>query len=423
MIECPSFPNIGLNIKNNKIIFKSNEAIFSDEKSFQVEDVKIIIDRKDIIIEGKSNIHLMGGKSFKVEFTSYNGWKIKISQCAITNQSSPSGNFKGKCLDLKSTRGPKIREDEEIRVWVPLENIKIDNHGARTFDSASLDRLILKDDSVKYFINSTGYFFIEDHYNSIDNRWKNILFNISDLLTFFTSNFIHLRIYVILGSKNNAEFRVKPLNSTTGAGSSIFWPDYPGEAFNFINSTYDNYSLFKTKLNLTQAINYFVWMKNASYYDSSKYLFGAIFMETLKYGFAKFYKEYQEKDHRFIKPGKRDKYNFKELVIEIFNEFELDINLIQRKFYKSSGLGPIINSRLYGSLFFGKGIIENLVDHRNNVIHEGNIKLDNKSLIKQMNYLEWIIEILLIKILGVDCLYWDPAENKWVQSKDFIKEF
>ncbi len=86
-------------------------------------------------------------------------------------------------------------------------------------------------------------------------------------------------------------------------------------------------------------------------------------------------------------------------------------------------MGPIINSRLYGSLFFGKGIIENLVDHRNNVIHEGNIKLDNKSLIKQMNYLEWIIEILLIKILGVDCLYWDPAENKWVQSKDFIKEF
>ena len=289
--------------------------------------------------------------------------------------------------------------------------------------------LLLFNEKTKDFANSTGYFAFVDTYQELRGKWYEIFNNFHYLFGFFSSNFISLRVSYIEGLTGK-EIRISTPSDSERSGSSIFFKR-SWQTFKFLNSSYDNFVKFKDDLNLRVVISYFVWMKNSTFIDSQKYLMGVILMETLKFAYASKIKKYPKRGMHFQKPvgsgGSRNIY-FTELIKEIYIEFNLDINKIHARYLAMEFENsfkckvPIFYPIDFYEISKKNNFVDDLTNFRNEVVHEGNIKLDYPEIRKQMNYIEWSIEILLLAILEVDCEYWDSCGNGWVESQQLIKK-
>lgn len=399
---------------------------------YDIENVNVIIS-DSITLEATYNGQLSHGE-YQLTFISDDGWRIENVNVTINNIESSYGHeikssLKGKFLKFKASQGV-INNHDNVMVFKLLEDCKIGD--STKFTSDELIGLCLIKEKIDCFPRSTGYFVFEDLYESIENKWDEIFNNFHFLLGFFSSNFVNLRCYFIKGPEDYMEIRCNPINKSTGAGSSIFWGDRPSEISKFLNSTYENFIRYKEDLNLPIVIDYFVWMKNSPYIDSHKYLLAVILMEALKYAYASKFKSYSKSNSKFLKPTATGTKNmgFLDLIKDIYSDFGLDIIKIHIRYIKKAfktefnkdisdiyPSDPLILSRICKKENFAKY----LKDYRNEVVHEGNIKADYHRTTRQMNFIEWSIEILLLKILGVNCYYWDSCENDWLNAQKLIK--
>ncbi|EKF86551.1 hypothetical protein [Methanobacterium formicicum] len=185
-------------------------------------------------------------------------------------------------------------------------------------------------------------------------------------------------------------------------------------------------------------------MKNQSYIES-KYLLGCVLLETLKYAYADHFKSYEKKKDFFYREGTTERYTFKDLIYEIFSEFDININKLQswidqvedgfyhirsdlnRYCIKELGIkGYNFDNQLFNELCsshniqFNESFIEYLTKYRNEVIHTGKIGTTYPHLKLHLNYLEISIELLLMNILGVNCLYWNSPDDCWSNSLDLL---
>ena len=130
-------------------------------------------------------------------------------------------------------------------------------------------------------------------------------------------------------------------------------------------------------------------MKNTSFVDNS-YLLGCVFMEGLKYSFAKNIKRYpyNARAHKFLKPDGVAKYSFEDLINKLYEHFHI----------------------ADGDTTF--------IKYRNEVIHEGVLSsISFEEILAKKRDLEITIEHLLLNILKYDGNYWDKPSGEWVDYK------
>jgi hypothetical protein len=453
-IQIPDFNLKYVTIDEEKFLeFKADLGTFTSSNNVIKVETLIIHVGEEILIEGTIEEDPADRISLDLDLISNDGWKIHISRCTIHEIHYHSYNnylnFKAHGFEIKATNG-KIHSTELVKQYKVAESLEFNTRSPISFESTLLKGLTLIKGEIPNFPNSTGFFILEDTYESIENKWKNVFDNLYYLLSFYSSNFIGLRVSFIEG-QNYSEFTLKSLNKTTGNGMSIFYRTYPDELFTFLNSTYDNYIELKSKLNLEYVLNYYILMKNQSYAESM-YLMGCILLETLKYAYAKDYKRYKQTENDFFLRDNetRDRYSFKDLIYEMFLNFDINLNKLQSwidgvengDYYLRSDLNRygIKEAKMQGyklknyqllneicssrNIHFKESFVEYLGKYRNEVVHTGKIKTEIPHLIKNLKYLERSIEILLLKILGSKCNYMDPHIKGWINLKelwDFIK--
>lgn len=400
--------------------------------NFDIKDVKVII-TDSINFEATYDGQFILGE-YQLTFVSDDGWKIENLNVLINDTEINYGRgiksaLKGIFPKFKASKG-NINNQDKVLAFQLLEDCEIGD--STKFISDELKGLYLINEKIDYFPRSTGYFVFEDLYESIENKWDEIFNNFHFLLGFFSSNFVNLRLCLIQGPNGYMEIRGHSINESTGTGNSIFRRSRPLETSKFLNSTYDNFIRYKESLNLPIVIDYFVWMKNSPYIDSHKYLLAVILMETLKYAYASKLKRYPKSNLKFLKPTPSgpQRMDFIDLIKDIYLEFNLDIIKIHLRYiekdFKNEFKKPIFNlypsdPRILTKIYEKKNFTNYLKDYRNEVVHEGNIKADYSEIRRQINYVEWSIEILLLRILGVDCYYWDSCENAWLDAQKLIK--
>jgi len=333
-----------------------------------------------------------------------NDWEIELSNvyCGIGSE------IEGYSLDIQAinlkAKNGKIESLETVQLYKILEcygdKKKIDSEYVfKPDDLQNLKFICLPLEDLEY---SIGYFLLEDTYENIKSREEELTDNLYNLLSFFVANFVSLRLSILIGPKGT-EINGSTINTmSSGKGSSIFYHERANELSNYLNSTYDNYVLYKESLGLKAVFRHYIRMKDSNHTEPIL-LYGSILFECLKYHYAK-YKNYIEVNNRFIKtsanhkvelkssgkykPIERlypiDKYSFKELVEEIYDEFK------------------VVNRDT------------NFIKYRNGVVHQGIFDvpfIESKIILKD---LEKSITETIFNILQFKGLYSELDSYNWV---------
>ena len=360
-----------------------------------------------VIIEGTiSATHSQDINNFDIIFQDKNGWSITAKNFSIFEENvtiqagaisgQPSATFKSRGWKLVANRG-EINEDNNVNIYNILTDIefasevKIDGFRDRgvKFILDELKDLVLIKTNISQVPRSVGYFSVNDKLGVYETKWKGCLDNLLLILRFAASNYINAPIIYINSSTGAERIEITSCIEYEGHGSRIFYLSYPGTISELVNSTYKQFVSMRQDLDLDKLIMYYIMMKNSHFVDNS-YLLGCVFMEGLKYSFARNIKRipYDTRAHKFLKPDGKTKYNFDELIRLLYSEF--DIN--------------------HGSTAF--------IRYRNEVIHEGAISsIGFKDILLEKQELEITIEHLLLNILKYEGLYWDKPSRQWVDYK------
>jgi len=159
----------------------------------------------------------------------------------------------------------------------------------------------------------------------------------------------------------------------------------------------------------------------------------AIF-ETLKHAYASKFKGYKKKKYDFLKLGSKEIYDFKELVYEMFSEFDININKVQnwidntenciyslkkKENYSNNDLKLMNEICSSHNIQWKESFILSITDYRNEIIHSGKFETGTTNLFKHYGYLEKSVELLLIKIMNINCEYWD-SRSGWINTKKLL---
>lgn len=351
----------------DNLTFEDNRIVFCDLKIYKGIDLIIL---KDIIVLGFS-------------------WGIKVSA------------FFNKFIIKKDSL--QINENDKVNVIKMIGNIPFKNWGKEKFDNNNLNGLVLKEyeinSSAKVFNNITGFLNYTKpvQYSQCDSL--EIFNNISKLLHFFTSDLTYFPITIIQSKDNKIELIFELAENLKNEGTKIFNVSFPGQLYDFINSSYDNYVKLKSEdKNIDLLLYYYVWFKNERFVQS-QVLFGSTFLEVLKtFGFF---------EHYCKNANIKDKYIpfLEKLRFVVNNQLNLDTTLITRKLFplvcekfdelENDYLNKYPKDKELISEIFSVAINEflliDLVILRNQIMHEGNIHLDDEFFIKLNNKLNNIL--------------------------------
>lgn len=331
---------------------------------------------------------------FDMEFEDVNGWMVSITNCTKTNFSSPSGKLRAKCIKLNANRG-QINIGDEVTMFKLLTGISfaadqfeevcgVKERKVINFNPNDLKDIILVKSQFPKRPEINGYFAVKGSIDNIEMTFKQTFDNIEFLLNFAASNFIALPITYIRSSTAE-KLEIRPGINETGRGSSILYLQYPGTLSNFINSTYEQYKNLCNVLDLQKLFHYYIMMKNTGFLENA-YLLGSVFMEGLKYSYAK--NKYKiDTNGFFLKPNTNKTFTFIELIKEIYQTYGIK-----------------------------KGDTE-FIKYRNEVIHRGDISLPFPDLLDKVIQLEITIEHLILNILNYNGLYWDRTRGSWIDYK------
>jgi len=312
--------------------------------------------------------------------TDKNGWELQISNLYIEIESHDALNIDA--IDLQAKIGV-INDSERVQLYKILECFgnqkKIDS--VDDFAPNDLHDLEFIGRKLNFLKYSIGYFKLEDEYINVKRREEPLTDNLYNLLSLFLNNFVSLRFSILIGT-NGMEIEVHPINKTSSNSGNIFYASFPSEFSKFLNSTYDNYVNFKDSLGLKAVFRHFIRMKEATHTEMIL-LMGSILMECIKYHYAKEYKNYRWDGRDFRKPS-GDRYRFKELVEEVYDEFKV----------------------VDGDTEF--------IKYRNEIIHQGTFDvsfLDSMVILKK---LDKSITHLIFNILQFNGLYHEFDNSEWI---------
>ena len=324
--------------------------------------------------------------------------------------------------------------------------------------------------SFNQLLGEDSFLYYEDFYGNISNE---IIENINKLLMFYDSNIVPSR-FVIFESidTKKLEFRIKPKHNYKIKGSSIF-KNLPNNLFDFINSSYDSYIDVKGRdIDIDLLLYYFVWIKNEQYVEV-KLMLCSEFIEVLK-------------NDKF-KPSKNEKGNFYNKVFQRFNSLELDtskllkilqpeifqlINALENKYAEQGYLIRDVNK--IGKRYKKEYLLRCIERYRNKIVHSGKFELTSEDIdkivdklmedfktvydgdyqidlvekmgndiklnlndadfvfdiFKQSTLFERVVEIVLLKLLSVDCLLIYNHNSRYSKSnlndfnsKEYINKF
>lgn len=293
----------------------------------------------------------------------------------------------------------EISPNDEVNIYNIITDIKFaseiripgfSQRGIK-FSLDELNRLVLIKIEVPQVPRSVGYFVIDDQFSNYDQLWRNYLDILELMLRFADTDFINSPILYI---KNQAEGEYLEIISYIeygGRGSKIFYLSYPGTISDFVNSTFRQFVSLRERLDLDKLLMYYIMMKNTGFVDNS-YLLACVFMEGLKYSFAKNIKNYtyNESRHKFEKFS-GGFYQFEELIHELYDEY------------------GITNRNT------------SFIRYRNEVVHEGKISsISFEEVLREKMKLQITIEHLLLNMLKYEGLYFDRSSRQWVDYNSII---
>ena len=388
------------------IAFSSISGIIKiDEIEVPIYDVAAYLSREgDVIIEGKMDMFPRRDiRNCDVYFTDNNGWKIEGKKFIIFNEESffqagPNqgplrSTFKARVLKLIAKRGEissidyvnvyKIETDINFASEIRVAGFK---DLAVKFATEEIKNLLLFKSSIPQIPRSVGYFNIAGTFDNYNELLIKVFDNLLLLFKFAASNIINFPVTYISNSQGDELIEIVPYVKEGGQGRSIFYLSYPGTLSKLVDSTYINFVSLREILDLDKLILYYIMMKNTSFVDNA-YLLGCIFMEGLKYSYAKNIKNYGVDRDRFLKAD-GTRYSFRELIDEIYECYNI------------------------------KNKEMDFIRFRNEVIHQGAISsIPFEEIIIEKSKLEMIIEHLLLNILQYDGIYWDRLSKEWVEYK------
>ena len=190
------------------------------------------------------------------------------------------------------------------------------------FTIDELKDLMLVKSNISQVPRSVGYFETTDVYGNYETIWADRFNNLLLLFRFAASNMINFPVVYINNSQGGELIEITNYIREGGRGSSIFYLDYPGALSGMVDSTFRKVVSLRRDLDLDKLILYYIMMKNTSFIDN-KYLLGCVFMEGLKYSFAKHVKGYTQKGDYFYKTDNKTRYNFGELIDEVYNNYNI----------------------------------------------------------------------------------------------------
>lgn len=232
--------------------------------------------------------------------------------------------------------------------------------------------------SFSQFKSIESFLFFEGKYSEISNKWEKVIENIFSLSTFYSAEIFSPRMWII-ESGNQIEFRIKSYEKPKKNSLSIF-QDASCMFQGFLDSSYSAYVRLKQKIDIDLLLNYYAGLKNESYV-LSKIALSSIFLETLK-----------------------NQYNYKGTLFNqlsyICNELELNTEILLEKFQpriydkffeieieitgKFAPEDRILVHWIF-DYFMKSYLMQHIVRYRNQIIHSGKItikKEDPNKIIK-----------------------------------------
>lgn len=329
------------------------------------------------------------------------------------------------------------------------------------------------EESLKQFKNVNSFFYYKTEEEDME-KYDETMRDLEILLNLFGAKSYNLRTKII----ENGIYRkiiFKRFNTTKTIGFSVI-KNFPNNLFDFINSSYAQYVILKDNfVDINLLIHYYIMIKNENYVEV-KTLLCSTFFECLTN------KKLNQSNNQIN--NRTQKKNLRRELINRFNELNLDTSKILKIFLPEvDEFFDEITLTFIASETIGKNkkkvlniiknykktyVIENLVFYRNRIVHSGNIivfesdtqkiienvynkklKKDyngkgeelldeinefilnnlpikdfNNTIFRQQKFMEYIIEIFLLRMLNVDCLInSNEFDDNNFNSKDYIKQF
>ncbi len=363
----------------------------------------------------------------------YNDEKVGVWNILECSNTSHVGFAEFESNDLSNVFLKSINTNDYYREYETSQDLKI-RQNLQKKQKTSFNQL-LGEDSFLYY---------EDFYGEISDE---IIGSIDKLLMFYDSNIVPSRflIFESLDTKK-LEIRIKSKHNYKLNGSSIFknWSD---NLFNFINSAYDSYIDVKGKdIDIDLLLYYYVWIKNEQYVEV-KLMLCSEFIEVLK-------------NNKF-KPSKNEEGIFYNKVFQRFNLLKLDtykllkylqpeifhlITELENKYIEQGYLVRDVNK--IGKRYKKEYLLRCIERYRNKIVHSGKFELTSEDIngivdrlmgdfktvydgdyqidlvekmgndiklnlndvdfvfdiFNQSKLFERVVEIVLLKLLNVDCL-------------------
>ncbi len=470
-------------LRSDQIEYFDLKFLYEDYKIF-IKDFHLNNNNFSLNADGIENIFSGLGK--KSTFTKnifdesekVNVWtlieNISVSQNIIKDFTSLNNFY----LKSKYTHDPTF---SEVHKLICGENERCDDfeEGICIFNCDKAGQLTekiinqqnMRRDSFNQFKDVEGYFFYDDYYSEIRNKWDKIIDDLFVLLSFYSSKIVHQRICII---KQNdfLEIRIEPSNYTNLNGDCIF-SENACDLYEFIESSYPNYhDLDCCDFDIRLLIHYFVWIKN-QFYTETKILLGSTFIEALKaqyYGveWAELFKKL-DRIYNSEEVNSRNALNidtekiFKHFQYKIFKLF----NEIESQHIDNFHGDEKYKVRMIFEDFRKKFFLHTVVYYRNKIVHRGNITAERDDLIEildevknlldreynglrntllhnlyenylkpefQNNSVDWddidqsillerLIELTLLELLKVDCLLANYPKFHINKTNEYINLF
>lgn len=498
-------PNLNFEKFDGKYIFHSVEGMFyySDlNNECRIFDIDIGIDNDIFLSFDIDYDNLIQFKENEFDkskpFPRYSSSKINCScqdyNLSFLNFYETSSNsldsISGYSYEVIIRKGSEFEEGSDIKVWEILETDSILQSNFKEINFKNLPNVYLKsvmnlDElgsqhtnieqiSFNQLLDNSTFLFYKTTYGEKSIETIEI---INQLLKFFDSNIVHLRMKIIQEiSTNNLEIRISSKNTTNLKGKSIFCKS-ESNFHKFLTSSYKGYLESKKQVinvNIDLLLHYYVQIKN-EFNPVTKIILCSEFMEIYKNSFSnesknetfKIYNRLQK--HRFNQL-KLDSINLlKFLQPDIFLTFEdvkNNLNYKNNQYFskvcdkfEETYIAAIIHFHRNKIIHSGKFIlnkehIDSFMkwwlqklkhDYKNEFINVPEKLIDNtadsiKEKLKsieslfdvdvQSRFMEYFIEIILLMMLDVDCelinedrFKTTSGRNVTYSSKDYIKKF
>jgi len=237
-------------------------------------------------------------------------------------------------------------------------------------------------DPIKNILECNGYLYTLSSLTDLDQHDSRVD-KLSWILSFAAARFVR---FPWQGVWNNDEsiYHIRFRDSIEPyTGASIFNLRYPGILQNYLERAWPAWDKHTGQLDLPALIDFYVLLKDQRHIET-RMLIGSVWMEAIKYQYAKNVAGYQQnRNGFFLKPNSRRTFGFGELLKKVYNHYNVQ----------------------NGDLSF--------VPYRNEVVHQGKINLSIPDQSKLSKVLIRSIESTLLMILGYEGKIWDTENKKY----------